>query len=358
MNSIKHNQRWVLLYALAGLVGFFAYSCKEEMPDPPDLPVIVPGLFENGFFILNEGNFGSGNSRLDFYNRDSALLEDVYGSANSGLAAGDVMQSMAYFNQKYFLVVNNSGKVDVLDPENAALSGTIDGLVSPRYILQAEGNKAYVSDLFGGAIAIVNTQTYAVTGQIPTGGWSERMVRISNLIYAAIMTRDKILVIDPATDDIVDSLDTGREPEGLLPDGQGNLFVLSTGGFMEGFPELRLVNPTTGVVIRQWILGVVGDYVSDLAISPSGETVYWLGNNGIYRMASDAAVPPVDPWIASPAGAYLYSLDTDSKGNGEIVAGDAGNFVSSGRVFRFSESGVLLDSVKTGITPGAFHFVP
>ncbi|MBI1193127.1 MAG: hypothetical protein GC205_08130 [Bacteroidetes bacterium] len=344
-----------LFFGCTFLAACLFVSCKEDdLPDNPN----EPGLFQNGFFVLNEGNFGSGNSSLDFYQRDSGLVLDVYANANGGLSPGDVVQSMTLVGDRFFLVVNNSGKIEALDAESGQVRGTITGLTSPRYMLPADGNKAYVTDLFSGSIAVVNTNTLQVDGQISTGSWTERMVKIDNKIYVSIMSRDRIWIIDPLTDIVLDSLDTGREPEGLVANAAGQLYILSTGGFMESTPELRCVDPATKTVLRQWVLGGVGDYVSDLAISGDGGQLYWLGSGGVYRMAADAPAAPSAPWIAADPAGFAYSLAVDGGTSGEVLLGDAVDFSSQGKVSRYSAAGVLLDSFRVGVNPGAFHFVP
>ncbi len=331
------------------------FSCKED--DLPD-NLNEPGLFSDGFFVLNEGNFGSGNSSVDFYQRGLGLQSDVYANANGGLSPGDVVQSMTLIGDRYFLVVNNSGKIEALDAESGQVTGTITGLTSPRYVHSVSSNKAYVTDLFSGSISVVNTNTLQVDGQISTGSWSERMVSIDNKVYVSLMVRDRIWVIDPLTDAVLDSLDTGREPEGLVADAAGQLYILSTGGFMQSTPELRCVDPESKVMLRQWVLGAVGDYVSDLAISADGSQLYWLGPGGVYRMAADAPTAPVAPWIASNPAVFAYALAVDEGASGEVLVGDAVDFSSQGNVFRYSASGTLLDSFRVGVNPGAFHFVP
>lgn len=329
------------------------FSCKEDDPPLPEA-----GLFEEGFFILNEGNFGTGNSSLDFFHPDSGMLRSVYAAANGGLSPGDVLQSMVKIDDRFLLVLNNSGKILSVSEEDASFQNSLEGLTSPRYILSLASDRAYVSDLFANEISIFNPTTMTITGTVPTGGWSERMVRVGNFVYAAMMTRDRILRIDAATNAVVDSFDTGREPEGLLADDAGNLYILGTGGFGTGFPEIRKVQTPGGGILQQWIVGDIGDYVNDLGISPAEDYLYWLGPGGVYRMSTTASTPPDSPWLETPAGSYWYALEVDREGSGEILIGDAKDFVSQGEVLRYSAQGTLLDQQTCGISPGSFYFVP
>jgi hypothetical protein len=347
------NQK-ILLFTLLASLSLLTACDKEEDPTGNG-----GDSFRNGFFVLCEGNFGSATSSLDFLHRDEGLRQNVYAAANAGLSPGDVLQSMTRDADRFFLVVNNSGKIDVVASDDLRLLGSITGMTSPRYMAKVNNSKAYVSDLFEGDIYVVNTDDLSISGRIPAGGWVERMVVASSgQVYAASMTRDQILVLDPVLDAAVDSFATGREPEGMLLGTDGRLYVLCTGGFGEAEPELIAFDPDSGAELDRWSLGGVGQYRNELCRSQDGAWLYWLGSEGVFRMATNASSAPADPWIATPAGSFFYSLDADLSGSAELVVGDARDFVSRGMVWRYAIDGTLLDTFSTGINPGSFYFVP
>lgn len=86
---------------------------------------------------------------------------DVFKQANNKVL-GDVLQSMSIINDKLYLVVNNSGKVEVLDKRNFISISTIAGLRSPRYIEAVSSNKAYISDLYDKAITVIDLSNNSV----------------------------------------------------------------------------------------------------------------------------------------------------------------------------------------------------
>ena len=57
-------------------------SCKKDQVID-DGGVIVPGNYENGYFVTNEGNFGTGNGSISFVNDDGLVENDVFSSVNS-----------------------------------------------------------------------------------------------------------------------------------------------------------------------------------------------------------------------------------------------------------------------------------
>ena len=90
-------------------------------------------FLSEGILISNEGNFQWGNASVSFYDEEKdTLLQDVFQSVNQR-PLGDVLQSI-YLDDKYaYLVVNNSGKIEVVEKHSFDLQHTISGFMSPRY---------------------------------------------------------------------------------------------------------------------------------------------------------------------------------------------------------------------------------
>ena len=142
-------------------------------------------LTDGGLFIVNEGNFMYGNATLSFYNPDTKEVQnDLFFNVN-GLPLGDVAQSMYLFNNKGYIVVNNSGRIYIIDIQTGKYTGKITGLVSPRYIHFISEQKAYITDLYASAITVFDPTTNQITGSIPTVGHAstENMIQYGNILY-------------------------------------------------------------------------------------------------------------------------------------------------------------------------------
>ena len=97
---MKKNLRKIGMFALAITV---LSSCKKDNIDD----IYVAGNYEDGYFVTNEGNFGTGNGSISFVDEYGAVENNVFASINS-FALGDVVQSMNIINDNAYIVVNNS----------------------------------------------------------------------------------------------------------------------------------------------------------------------------------------------------------------------------------------------------------
>ena len=105
-------------------------SCVKDQPTEEEESALITS--GNGVYIINEGNFQFGNASVSYYDVDTKTLkEDIYKTANS-IALGDVAQSMAVLNNKAYIVVNNSSKIEVVNAQTFVSVATIAGLPSPR----------------------------------------------------------------------------------------------------------------------------------------------------------------------------------------------------------------------------------
>ena len=70
---------------LSTLCGVFLTACTNDDALSPPL-----GAYENGIFILNQGNFGQGNSSISFWSNDQSTFEmNAFGLVNPSIPLGD-----------------------------------------------------------------------------------------------------------------------------------------------------------------------------------------------------------------------------------------------------------------------------
>lgn len=319
-------------------------SCNEEIVLSESTDVL----------IMNEGNFGWGNGSLSLYQPSSnSITNNVFTQANS-IPLGDVVQSAFEYGNNLYIVVNNSGKIEVVNKTSFTAVATISGFNSPRYFLPINSTKAYVTDLYANAIQIVDLSTNSITGSISTGGWTEKLLMYNDTVYACDMTNDNLLIIDPATNSIIDSIKVGVQPNSLVKDKNNKMWVLCSGGISQDNPKLIKFNPQLRTIESTFIFSSISDSPSNLCINKDGSELYYTNSN-IYQMNVNATSLPSGFFIANNNNTfYGLGIHPDSD---EIYVADAVDYVQSGVIFRYSASGTLLHQFNSGIIPGNFLFL-
>ncbi len=347
----KRAPRALLFGALVAPLVFT--SCMDNKPgggiiDEQDVP---------GVFIVNEGNFGSANASLSFYDPDKKTVEnDVVARANEITSLGDTAQSMTIYDGKGYVVVNNSGVVFVIDPGTFKVEGTISPFTSPRYIHFVSKTKAYVSEL-GGDIKIVDPSTREITGSIDLGENSaEQMAQWGKWVFATCWSGgDSVIVIDTETDEIADRIEVGAQPASIVLDANGKIWTIADGAWDGSIPPaLFRIDAATRTVEKEFEMVAAG-FSHDMCLDSTGETLYFV-NGGVWRMDVGSNELPSAQFITPGEGSTFSALAIDPETE-EIYIADALDYAQSGTVYRYSASGTLTDDFKVGIIPGAFCFV-
>ncbi|MBR2352285.1 MAG: YncE family protein [Alistipes sp.] len=317
---------------------------------------------ESGLFITNEGNFQYGNASLSYYDPEARHVEnEVFHRANA-MHLGDVAQSMTIYDNKGWVVVNNSHVIFAIDLTSFKEVGRITNLTSPRYIHFISPDKAYVTQLWDNRIFIINPRRFEITGHIECpnmtmeSGSTEQMVQQGRYLYVNCWSyQNRILKIDTESNRVVDELEVGVQPTSLALDKHGKLWTLTDGGFAGspyGYeaPTLCRIDLDRFEVERTFLFSV-GDDPSEIVINAAGDTLYWI-NDDVWEMDVTADELPTHPFLFSRNTKY-YGL-TVSPTNGDIYVADAIDYQQQGIIYRYSKGGELLDQFYVGIIPGAF----
>jgi hypothetical protein len=326
------------------------FSCVKDKPEDR-LTVLKDPEPSKRVFIINEGNFSSGNASISLYNSESKEVQEDQFKAVNHTALGDVAQSMALINEKYYVVVNNSGKVVVCD-KTFKMIANITGLSSPRYILQVGADKAYVSDYKSGGISVVNLVNHSVSHSIILPGWTEEMRLLNNKVYVCNVSREYLYVISPNQDKVEDSVWVGKNTSGLQVDKNDKLWVLSSGDFAGSPARLSLINATSLAIEKTFVFPATR-LPFKLAINGRKDSLYFTDKD-IFVMPVNAVDLPGAPFIVAEQSNF-YGIGIHPL-TSEIYVSDALDYVQRSHITVYSGAGSKKTEFKAGINANGFYF--
>jgi len=337
-------------------------ACVKDKPQPS---VSTVPFSNRDVYVVCEGNFGNGDASLYLYNpaKDSAY-GDLYAAANNQ-PLGDVFQSMMQIGNHFFLCINNSDKLVVIDTGSRKLITTIN-IPKPRYILPVSSTKAYISAEYSNKVYIINPQTYAITGTIDMPNQNpEGMCLYDNAVY--ICTWDTacntLFKVDITTDKIIQTIKVGGyAPQAILPDKEQMLWVLGGNQTMGKTATLTRIDPSTGQILTSYQFPASADALKPV-FNNTNDTLYFIevnyyggtANNGIYRMAITDASLPTQPFVSAQQYQYFWALGIDPA-TGYIYVGDPKGFVQKGSIYIYRQDGQQISSFNVGVGPGHFYF--
>lgn len=356
----------ILKFLLSFLLIFSIVSCNKS-----PIRIVNPhnqnptdSTFENGIFVVNEGGYLHGNASITFINSKGTVDQDLYGSENNGRSLGDVAESMQSSKDSGFIVVNNSDKIVVVSLKNFKSVKSINDGNSPRFMAIVDSTKAYVTNMHDD-ISVINLSTLEIEKSIHTGTWTESLIKFNNYMFVSSLgvmkeaTSDRdanVLVINVKSDQIVDSIKTGKEPSSMVIDKKDKIWVLCTGGYDHyEAPTIVRIDPTLMIVDKTFSFLNPNDYPSRLCINATRDTLYFL-DNGIYQMPVSMTTIPSSPFI--PANGHNYYGLGIHPVSGNIFVTDAKDYASQGTIYQYNQTtGSMMKTYPGGIIPGSFCFI-
>ena len=337
-----------LLKINAFLMALLLFSC-EGLNDDPSL---FPG--GTGFFVLNEGNFMSGNGSVSFYSiRTKKIYNSLFTEKNQR-ALGDIPSFIAVDGDTGYIVVNNSGTIEMIDMLSMESLGTITGLNSPRQMVIYH-RKGYVSSLYSEEVTVIDLDSHEIAGDFNIGCTSEAMAVFGGKLFIANWSGgNKLVVVDLADEEVLSSVTVGLEPESMVIDKNNMLWVLCTGGWMgEEVPRLVRINAMTLAKEDEISFSSVDDNPSSLTANAAGDTLYYL-DGGVRRMPVTATSLTEDIFI--PSGDRLFYRLSAAGPDGMICVTDAIDYQQIGDLLVYNKLGELEDTEQAGIIPGFMLF--
>ena len=321
--KIDYSLNWIWLFSLLGVLG---YSCKTE--NQPGLQTL--NTQAQDIILLNEGNFNWGNASISIYNStQKSIQNNVFKTAN-GISLGDVAQSAQLINGEWWIVVNNSGKIEVLDSSSFKVKKTISGFNSPRY-LSLHQNKVYVTDLYSNQVSVVNPFTYSIDDRISLSGWTEHIASNGNDLYVINRDSNALYKLNVNQDNFF-KVQSNYTPISLSTSQNGLYYTQSKGDQL-----LRInLNANDTIFYNDMVKvdRVCWNKKGDMGYALVGKELFKLNDKGYFTS------------FLKLNQENIYALDCV---NEFIIISDAQDFVKKSITYFYDLEGKLHDQQTTGV---------
>lgn len=334
-----------------------------------------------GMYLLNEGNMGSNKCTLDYLDLSGNTetvhyYRNIYAERNPSTVKelGDVGNDLKIHDNKLWMVINCSNKVEVATADSCRRLAKID-IPNCRYIA-FDDNYAYVSSYVGpvqistntqlGRVYKIDTRTYQKVDSIEVGYQPEELCIVGNKLYVAnsggyrIPQYDHtISIIDLSAFKEEKKIDVADNLHRCRADHYNQLWVSSRGTYNGTPAKLFWLEPDKqGEMTVKDNLPVA---VSDMCIV--GDSLYFFGVEWSYvKMENEISYGIINvrthqlitrqlseakeiESITLPYGLIVNPVHRD------FYIMDAKNYVSSGELLHFHADGTFDWRVWTGDIP-------
>ncbi len=290
---VESEQKWKVTIKTQPYTGNddrIAYITIKGSESSLELQLIQQGRAKRvRMIVVNEGQFTKGTAAISAIRYDGSLDWDIFRSVNNR-PLGDVAQSISYIDGKYFVVLNNSRKIEVIEPTTFQSIQTInyEQSSSPRFMVKIDDKRALVSDLQR-QLTIVDTKDYKVLEYIDitsTGAMQiEKMTEVGNKIFCAALGKgvavlDKNKPINAENMRFIPGTGSIMKTAKMILDKNNMLWVMCTAS---GKTLLHCINTSTEAI----------DRTVEIPYIKKGDSEYEVGcitgGNGFNRIDTDAS---------------------------------------------------------------------
>ena len=318
------------------------FSCNNDMVDNNE------SSSREFVFVACEGNFGASNGSIHYFNE----LGDVFSLNN----LGDIVQSIEVYNNKLFVIVNNSHKIIAFDINENGLS--MPGIEvstnnsSPRDMVIINDN-LYFTNWNTNDVKKLDLFNYVITDFASFQGKPESIIYDNEKLFIAIqMNNDysdsnKIFQVNINTGLIEKEWEVGYGPTSILKENE-QIYVANTyydENFNAYYGSSRLDIVTDETLINNYNEGVV----CGGSIHKFNNSIFRSSDGGIISLDNDLNFI-ADTKIGNEIPSQLYSSEII---NDKVYFGIT-NFNDINLVKIYNLQNELENTFEVGLFPGDF----
>lgn len=325
----------LLKYIIPSMLIILTFSCQEKEVSPEKESVHFQKPY---ILILNEGNFMWSNSSISVL-KDGKIFNNVFENVN-GKNLGDVLQSAINIQGKWYLILNNSGKIEIVDDKTFSSIGKITGLFSPRYLYVLNSNNALVTNMYVHKLQLLDLNQNKVINEINTTFSGEEMVEFNDKIYITAPTKNYVYLFDKLNYEITDSIKVRVGGESIL-NVSDSIVIAYCSGSQNHYPTLYFINSSGKYDSLE--IPEINHSFNTFARKSNYNNDILINVNGLYKM--NYKTKTINKLISE----NCYGFGSDDSKN--IYISDSKDFNSKGSSEMYNSNGNFINTFETGLIP-------
>ena len=306
-------------------------------------------------FAICEGNFLNGNSTLwSFTPLDTQSISGPIFENLTNSPLGDNGQSLSYYNEKLYVIVSNSHKIEIIDLKNNLSYYSTINLPSaqPRHFAFNNGF-GFITCMDLNAILVIDMLDHSIKDTISINGRPDRIISVKDDLYVTVpyisgyTSSNKVYQIS-AKDYTVSNEFQVIEGPGDMVILNNELFIASTYydpdfSKITGISKINLNNTNVS-------LGEIQLSTSDFSL---GADIFKV-NDKIYRISS-SGVHLVDDDLSTTNGSLISNNNIYSAyANDNHIFIGTSDYISPDTAYVYDLDGQRVNSFIVGAIPGDF----
>ena len=341
----------LFLALFAGSVLFVSCSDDDNESNKPQ------GTYDNGTFVLNEGNGDPSTASVSLIKEDGTIVADIFKLENpAATGTGSYLQSMFMDDSRIFIISGQANKITIVDRYSFKSIATVDtNIDNPRYGAVVNG-KAYITNYADYAtgdddfLTVINLADYTST-KVTLGNWSEKVLEENGKLYIAngyYGSGTSITVFNTSNNTAEKVIELGDDSPDSFDEEDGTLYVL-------GLSNIFKINLSNNQITSTIALPENLEGSSHLTVE--GGKIYFTNDTSVYALDKNATAATqatkILTYTSDSQWGAMYGFNVH---DGKIYIADGGDFASDSKAFTYSLTGTLLSTYTVGVGPNGFYF--
>lgn len=306
-------------------------------------------------YILSEGGFSAGSSKLSLYNiPTNTYNQSIFNPGTLGLYPDGLI-----YHENYIYVLEQGsfgaeGKIYKIDSTGTLVDMRSFG--TNPYSLAIANGKIYATNGPAGTVTVLGINNFTDIKTINVGVYPQEIIAHGNKIFVCNTSEfggdsdSTVSVISTITDSVIATITVTKDPSSLAITNDNKLLIGCPGSQR----KIYKVDPATYQKLDSF--AVTNGFDKDIAVDKNSDNIYYISyTNAITRLNLVTRVVTEIIPNPNPAVSYFYGYNYDYANNLHFVT-DARNFVVNGFLNIYTGAGAPLHEFVTGVAPRRIIF--